>query len=225
MVTKIAFLLINRITNSTSACGIVKTISQNNNSMHTEKYDVTRDDRAFSLNQKPQTIWMTGLSGAGKTTIGKNLEKKMLKLGKHTMLLDGDVIRNGLNSDLGFSDKERSENIRRVAEVAKLLNDAGMIVIVSFISPFEKDRIQARQIIGKEFIEVYIETPLDVCEKRDPKGLYKMAREGKIKDFTGIDSVYEVPTSPDITINTTKDIEKTVEELYQLIENHKRKIQ
>lgn len=149
----------------------------------------------------------------------------MIESGKHTMLLDGDVIRNGLNSDLGFSDKERSENIRRIAEVSKLLNDAGIIVIVSFISPFEKDRKQARQIIGKEFIEVYIDTPLDVCEKRDPKGLYKMAREGKIKDFTGIDSVYEVPTSPDITINTTNDIERTVEKLYQLIENHEQKIQ
>lgn len=165
---------------------------------------ITREERAKLMKQKPFTLWFTGLSGAGKTTLANALEKELVMMGYHTMLLDGDNIRMGLNNNLGFSKQDRDENVRRIAEVSKLLNDAGIIVITAFISPYEEMRKRAREIIGDEsFIEVYISTPLSVCEGRDIKGLYKKARKGEICDFTGISDKYDMPIKPDIKIDTS----------------------
>lgn len=151
-------------------------------------------------------LWFTGLSGSGKSMIANEVEYRLNKMGFHTYLLDGDNIRHGLNQDLGFSAKDRSENIRRIAEVVKLFVDAGIIVLTAFISPFIKDREQAKDIIGKDrFIEIFVDTPLEECIKRDPKGLYKKALRGEIRDFTGIDSPYERPNNPDIHIKTLKE--------------------
>ena len=156
----------------------------------------------MSLNQqRPCVIWFTGLSGSGKSTIANELEKKLFEIGKRTYILDGDNLRHGLNNDLGFSEQDRVENIRRVAEVAKLMVDAGLIVLATFISPYRSDRQAARELFEEgEFIEIFVDTPLDLCESRDPKGLYKKARQGLIKNFTGIDSPYEQPTKAEITI-------------------------
>ncbi len=165
--------------------------------------DVTRRSRSMSLGQMPKTLWFTGLSGSGKSTLANEIEKRMAAAGKHTMLLDGDNVRMGLNRNLGFSEEDRVENIRRIAEVSRLMNDAGLIVLTSFISPFEADRQRAREIIGSDFIEIYVSTPLEECEKRDVKGLYKKARAGEIPQFTGISSPYEIPSSPEITVDTS----------------------
>ena len=145
---------------------------------------------------------IVGTSGSGKSTLANELEKRLVAMGRHTMLLDGDNIRMGLNKNLGFTETDRVENIRRIAEVAKLMNDAGLIVLTAFISPYEKDRENARQIIGEDFFEVYVSTPIEECERRDVKGLYKKARKGEIPNFTGITSPYEVPAAPDLVINT-----------------------
>lgn len=199
-----SFILIDRISNSTVACGIVNSVDDNPNYLYRYKMDINRSVRSKQKNQNPKTIWLTGLSGSGKSTLANQLEKKLVLLGKHTMLLDGDNIRTGINSDLGFSQYDREENIRRVAEIAKILNDAGIIVIVSLISPIRNSRESARVIIGLEhFIEVYVNTPLSICENRDPKGLYKRARTGEIKDFTGISSPYEIPNNPFIQVDTS----------------------
>ena len=166
--------------------------SENNLTWH--NMDITREVRAEKMGQQPKTIWLTGLSGAGKSTIVNELEKRLFVYGKKTMVLDGDNVRMGLNKNLGFSEEDRVENIRRIAEVSKLMNDAGVIVLTSFISPFRKDRRNAKKIIGEDsFIEVYISTPIEECERRDVKGLYKKARAGKIADFSGISSPYEAP--------------------------------
>ena len=167
-------------------------------------HKIKRSDRETIKNQKACVIWLTGLSGSGKSTIANELEYQLNKMNYHTYLLDGDNIRNGLNSDLGFSDKDRKENIRRISEVAKLFLDAGIITITAFISPFIEDREKAREIIGEDFIEVFIDTPIEVCIKRDPKGLYQKALNGEIKEFTGINSPYEKPKNPDIHIETAK---------------------
>ncbi len=164
---------------------------------------ITRKDREDLLGQKGKVIWLTGLSGSGKSTIASELAKKLHKEGFLTYILDGDNIRHGLNRDLGFSDADRKENIRRVGEVASLLSDCGIIVIVSFISPFLEDRKKVRKIIGRSFIEVFVDCPFNVCEKRDPKGLYKKARNLQIKNFTGIDSKYEPPDNPEIRVDTS----------------------
>jgi bifunctional enzyme CysN/CysC len=171
------------------------------------------------LAQTPKTLWFTGLSGSGKSTLANALEKRLALLGKHTMLLDGDNVRMGLNRNLGFKEQDRIENIRRVAEVAKLMNDAGLIVLSSFISPYENDRQRAREIIGVDsFVEVYVNTPLEECERRDVKGLYKKARAGEIPNFTGISSPYEIPQTADIVIETVgKQVEDTVDELIKLL--------
>lgn len=162
--------------------------------------------RSIIKNQRPIVIWLTGLSGAGKSSIANALELALCDANRHTYLLDGDNVRLGLCHDLGFSDKDRIENIRRISEVAKLFLDAGLIVITAFISPFLRDRALARDVIGAEnFIEVFVDTPLSECERRDPKGLYKKARQGLIKNFTGIDSAYEPPENPQIRINTLED--------------------
>ncbi len=178
-------------------------------------HKVKKEDRERIKNQKGCVLWFTGLSGSGKSTIANEVEYSLNKQGYHTYLLDGDNLRHGLNKDLGFSYEDRVENIRRVAEVAKLFVDAGIIVLVAFISPFLKEREKAKEIIGKEnFIEIFIDTPLGECIKRDPKGLYKKALNGEISEFTGIDSPYEPPENPDIHIKT---MEKSVEQASETI--------
>ena len=168
-------------------------------------HHVTKEERAQIKEQKPCILWFTGLSGSGKSTIANAVEAKLLELGKHTYLLDGDNIRMGLNRGLGFSQEDRIENIRRIGEVSKLFVDAGLIVLTAFISPFQKERDTVRSLVEKEeFIEVFIDTSLDVCEKRDPKGLYWKARKGEISDFTGISSPYEAPQKPEIHIKNDK---------------------
>lgn len=163
------------------------------------QHEVDKACRAATKNQKPAVIWLTGLSGSGKSTIANLLDKMLTDHGKHTYLLDGDNVRHGLCGDLGFSDKDRVENIRRISEVSKLFVDAGMIVLTAFISPFKSDRDYCRKLLADdEFIEVFVDTPLEVCEQRDPKGLYQKARKGDIKDFTGIDSAYEAPETPEV---------------------------
>lgn len=168
-------------------------------------HTVTRAQRAQQKKQRPVMVWFTGLSGAGKSTVANALESWLYDAGFHSYLLDGDNIRQGLNKDLGFTDKDRVENIRRIGEVGKLLADAGLIALSAFISPFRADRQMVRSLFAPgEFIEVYVATPLDVCEERDPKGLYKKARAGAIRQFTGIDSPYEVPENPELVVDTSK---------------------
>ena len=204
------FILIDRVTNMTSACGIVEYALRRGSNLTWHEMDVTREIRSRQKGQNPKTIWLTGLSGAGKSTLVNEVEKRLVAAGKHTMVLDGDNVRMGLNKNLGFDEEDRIENIRRVAEVCKLMNDAGLVVVTSLVSPYEKDRNNAREIIGKDdFIEVYVSTPLEVCEQRDVKGLYKKARNNEIPNFTGISSAYEVPKNPQIVINTG---DQTVEE-------------
>lgn len=198
-----SFILIDRVTNMTSACGVIKEELTNNDHVIYQHTDITREVRAEQKNQKPFTFWFTGLSGSGKSTLANEVEKRLVVLGYHTMLLDGDNVRLGLNRDLSFDNAGRAENIRRVAEVSKLMNDAGLITITSFISPFEQERQKAKQIIGDNYIEIYVSTPLDVCEQRDVKGLYEKARADEIRNFTGISSPYEIPMNPDIAINTS----------------------
>ena len=183
------------------------------------QHDVNKNTRAANLQQKPRVIWLTGFSGSGKSTIANLLEKKLHAQGKHTYLLDGDNVRHGLCGDLGFSDKDRVENIRRISEVAKLFIDAGTIVITAFISPFRTDRDYCRGLLEDgEFVEVYIDTPLAICEQRDPKGLYKKARSGEIKHFTGIDSPYEAPTEPEVHFSYQDESSaQSAERLYQLL--------
>ncbi|GGF71928.1 adenylyl-sulfate kinase [Alteromonas lipolytica] len=184
------------------------------------QHEINKDTRAESLGQKPRVLWLTGLSGSGKSTLANLLEKKLHEKGKHTYLLDGDNVRHGLCGDLGFSDKDRVENIRRISEVAKLFVDSGMMVLTAFISPFQADRDFCRNLLATgEFIEVFVDTPLAVCEQRDPKGLYKKARSGEIKHFTGIDSAYEAPESPEVRLQYQDEpAEQTAERLYNLLE-------
>lgn len=187
----------------------------------THNFKTKRKDRESIKNQKAVTIWMSGLSGSGKSTIANLVEEKLIDLGYHTYILDGDNTRMGLNKDLGFSEESRVENIRRVSEVCKLMNDAGLIVICSFISPFEKNREQANQIIGEGFMEVFIDADLSTCEMRDPKGLYKKARTGEIKEFTGISSPFESPKNAIVLKNNTEeDLDKNVMFLIDLIEKN-----
>ena len=187
-------------------------------------FKTTRKDRESIKNQKAFTIWMSGLSGSGKSTIANLVEEKLISLGYHTYILDGDNTRMGLNKDLGFSEEARVENIRRVSEVCKLMNDAGLIVICSFISPFEKNREQAKEIIGEGFMEIFIDADLSTCEERDPKGLYKKARTGEIKEFTGISSPFEMPSKGTMLKNNTeKDLEFNVNFLTDLIVKNNKK--
>ncbi len=183
------------------------------------KHEVNKNTRAEQLNQSPRVLWLTGLSGSGKSTLANLLEKKLHEQGKHTYLLDGDNVRHGLCGDLEFSDTDRVENIRRISEVAKLFVDSGCIAITAFISPFKADRAYCRQLLEEgEFIEVFVDTPLEVCEQRDPKGLYKKARSGEIKDFTGIDSAYEAPEQPEVHLTYQEEpAEQTAERLFELL--------
>lgn len=197
------FILIDRLSNETVACGLINFDLRRSHSISSQPVAIDKHARAAIKNQKGRVIWLTGLSGAGKSTIANLVEQDLHKLGRHTYLLDGDNVRLGLNRDLGFKDEDRVENIRRVAEVSRLMIDAGLIVIASFISPFRAERDMARQLLeDDEFVEVYISTPLTVAEKRDAKGLYRKARAGELKNFTGIDSPYEVPIAPEIVIDT-----------------------
>ena len=199
------FILIDRLTNNTVGAGLLHFALRRSHNVLWQSFDVDKQVRAESKSQKPCVLWFTGLSGAGKSTIANFVEKKLLSLGYHTYLLDGDNVRHGLNRDLGFTDADRVENIRRVAEVSRLMLDAGLIVLVSFISPFRAERRMARELMEEgEFFEVFVDTPLKVAEARDPKGLYKKARRGELQNFTGIDSPYEAPESPEMRIGTTE---------------------
>ena len=172
--------------------------------IHWQATDITRDHHAAMKHQKPAVVWLTGLSGSGKSTIANALERQLARMNRHTFLLDGDNVRHGLNKDLGFTEADRVENIRRVGEVAKLMPDAGLIVIPAFISPFRAERDMVRGMMAEgEFVEVFVDTPLSVAEGRDVKGLYAKARAGKLKNFTGIDSPYEPPLSPELRVDTT----------------------
>ena len=188
--------------------------------VHWQPTAVTREDRAALKRQRPAVLWLTGLSGAGKSTIANLVEQKLAIRQRHTFLLDGDNVRHGLNSDLGFSDEDRAENVRRVSEVVKLLTDAGLIVITAFISPFRAERARVRQLLQPgEFFEIFIDTPLALAEARDVKGLYKKARAGQLAHFTGIDSPYEAPERPELHVDTTKvSLEEAADAIIKLLD-------
>ncbi|KSB87915.1 adenylyltransferase [Caulobacter vibrioides] len=199
------FILIDRISNRTVGAGLLNFALRRADNIHWQHTDVSKASRAALKSQRGRVVWLTGLSGAGKSTIANLVEKRLHALGRHTYLLDGDNVRHGLNKDLGFTEEDRVENIRRVAEVAKLMVDAGLIVLTAFISPYRAERRLAREILNEgEFVEVFVDTPLAVAESRDVKGLYKKARSGQLKNFTGIDSPYEAPEAAELVIDTTK---------------------
>jgi bifunctional enzyme CysN/CysC len=199
-----AFVLIDRVTNATAGAGMIDHTLRRASNVHWQALDIDKQTRAAQKLQKPAVLWFTGLSGSGKSTIANLVEKQLHSLGKHTYILDGDNVRHGLNRDLGFTEADRVENIRRVAEVAKLMTDAGLIVLVSFISPYRSERQSARELMDQEeFIEVFVDTPIEECALRDPKGLYAKAKRGEIKNFTGIDAPYEAPENPEIHLKTT----------------------
>ena len=216
------FILIDKATNATVAAGLIEFALRRSQNVHWQALEISRDAHAAQKNQRPRVLWFTGLSGSGKSTIANLVEKKLHALGKHSFLLDGDNIRHGLNRDLGFTQTDRIENIRRVGEVARLMTDAGLIVLTAFISPFRAEREMVRAMLAEgEFVEIFVDTPLAVAEARDVKGLYKKARAGTLKNFTGIDSPYEAPEQPDIRIDTTAETpeaaaERIVEHLLAL---------
>ena len=215
------FELLDRTTGERVAMGEIRHGLRRASNVHWQALDVDRQSRASIKQQTPRIIWLTGLSGAGKSTIANLIEKKLIAKARHSYLLDGDNVRQGLNKDLGFTDADRVENIRRVAETAKLMLDAGLIVITSFISPFRAERDMARTLFDEgEFIEVFVDASLEACEQRDPKGLYKKARNGEIKNFTGLDSPYEPPKHPELLIDTVDlTVEQAVDEIIGFVEN------
>jgi bifunctional enzyme CysN/CysC len=200
------FILIDRHSNATVAAGMIRFALRRAANTYFQPFEITKAARARLNGQRPVLLWFTGLSGAGKSTIANSLERKLHALGKRTFVLDGDNVRHGLNRDLGFTEVDRVENIRRVAEVAKLFVEAGLITIVSFISPFRAEREMARGLMGPdEFVEIFVDTPLEVCEQRDPKGLYRKARRGELRNFTGLDSPYERPESPELILDARNE--------------------
>jgi bifunctional enzyme CysN/CysC len=197
------FILIDRFTNHTVAAGMIRFALRRASNIHWQALDVDRTARARLKHQRPTVLWFTGLSGSGKSTVANLVEKRLFSRGRHTVVLDGDNVRHGLNRDLGFTDVDRVENIRRVAETAKLMADAGLIVLVSFISPFRSERDMARGLVPEgEFVEIFVDTPIDICRQRDPKGLYARADAGDLKNFTGVDSPYEPPERPEVHLRT-----------------------
>ncbi len=214
-----AFILIDRVTNATAGTGMIEHSLRRASNIHLQSLEITKEARAEQKLQKPAIVWFTGLSGSGKSTIANIVEKRLHARGKHTYILDGDNIRHGLNRDLGFTEEDRVENIRRVGEVAKLMADAGLIVLVSFISPFKSERQGVRDMMPKgEFIEVFVDTPFEDCAARDPKGLYAKALRGEIKNFTGLDSPYEAPENPEIHLTTVgKDVVNLAKEVEDYI--------
>jgi bifunctional enzyme CysN/CysC len=199
------FIVIDRFTNATAGCGMIDFGLRRATNVHWQATSMNKRLRAAIKGQRPALLWFTGLSGSGKSTIANIVEQRLCGLGRHTYMLDGDNVRHGLNRDLGFTDADRVENIRRVAEAAKLFVDAGQIVLVSFISPFRSERRMARELLESgEFVEIFVDTPIEVCMQRDPKGLYEKAQAGEIKNFTGIDSPYEPPELADITLRTVE---------------------
>ncbi len=214
-----AFILIDRVTNATAGAGMIKHSLRRASNIHLQSLEITKAARAEQKLQKPAIVWFTGLSGSGKSTIANIVEKRLHARGKHTYILDGDNVRHGLNRDLGFTEDDRVENIRRIGEVAKLMADAGLIVLVSFISPFKAERQRVRDLMPKgEFIEVFVDTPFEDCAARDPKGLYAKALRGEIKNFTGLDSPYEAPENPEIHLATVgKDVADLAKEVEDYI--------
>ena len=218
------FILIDRFSNATVGAGTIDFSLRRASNIHWQALDVDRAARARLKHQKPSVLWFTGLSGSGKSTVANLVEKKLYARGRHTTILDGDNVRHGLNRDLGFTDADRVENIRRVGEAAKLMADAGLIVLVSFISPFRSERDMARGLMAEgEFVEIFVDTPLELAEERDPKGLYARARAGEIKNFTGIDAPYEPPQSPEVHLRTAEtDPEALAEQVIRYLEEHGR---
>jgi len=213
-----AFILVDRFTNRTAGAGMINFALRRATNIHAEQFLVDKNARAALDHQKPMVLWFTGLSGSGKSTIAKLVEQALYREGRHTYTLDGDNLRFGLNRDLGFTDQDRVENIRRVGEVAKLFVDAGLIVICSFISPFRAERQMARAMVGEsEFVEVFVDTPMEECARRDPKGLYAKAIAGQIKNFTGVSSPYEAPEAPELRVET---VGRTAEEVAELVLAH-----
>ncbi|WP_068081692.1 sulfate adenylyltransferase subunit CysN [Polycladidibacter stylochi] len=217
-----SFILIDRLSNATVAAGLVWFGLRRANNIHRQQLTVSKQERASQKGQKPCVLWFTGLSGSGKSTIANALDKELLRLGAHATLLDGDNLRHGLNKDLGFNEADRIENIRRVGELSKLMVDTGLITLVSFISPFASERKLARERVEEgEFIEIYVNTSLDICAKRDPKGLYAKAKAGEIENFTGISSPYEVPETPELTLDTEQQsIEENVAQIIAYLREH-----
>jgi bifunctional enzyme CysN/CysC len=217
--SELSFILMDRFTNATVGADMIDFPLRRATNIHWQALQVTRELRSELMGQHPCVIWLTGLSGSGKSTIANALELKLAALGKRTMLLDGDNIRHGLNKDLGFTVADRVENIRRIGEVAKLMTDAGLIVITAFISPYRAERDMVRQFLPKgDFFEVYLNTSLEECERRDVKGLYKKARQGQIPNFTGISAPYEPPVSAELVIDTASTVvEHAVESILHLL--------
>ncbi|WP_262694510.1 sulfate adenylyltransferase subunit CysN [Kordiimonas aquimaris] len=217
-----SFIIVDRLTNSTVGVGMISFALRRASNIHWQALDVDKTVRAEMKNQRPAVLWFTGLSGSGKSTIANVVEQRLFARGRHTYILDGDNVRHGLNQDLGFTDADRVENIRRVGEVAKLMVDAGLVVMTSFISPFRAERRMVHDLMDDgEFIEVYVDTPIEVCAARDPKGLYKKAKAGEIKNFTGYDSPYEEPERADIHVNTDKqNVEECADKIIAYLEEH-----
>ncbi len=215
-----SFIVIDRLTNGTVGAGMIDHGLRRADNLPWQHLDVGKSSRASQKRQKPCVVWFTGLSGSGKSTIANAVEKRLHALGRHTYLLDGDNLRHGLNRDLGFTVADRVENIRRVGEVAKLMINAGLIVLVSFISPFRRERTMVREMVeADEFIEIFVDTPLAICEQRDPKGLYRKARQGDLKNFTGVDSPYEAPENPELVLDTlTRGVDELADQVIGMLE-------
>lgn len=212
------FILVDRLTQRTVGAGMIRHALRRATNVHHQKYEVNKAQRSAQKNQKGRVIWLTGLSGSGKSTIANALETSLFANGAHCYVLDGDNLRHGLNIDLGFTPEDRAENVRRVSEVAKLMVDAGLIVITALVSPFAADRNRAKSIFEEgEFLEVFVDTPIEICQQRDPKGLYKKSAAGEIPNFTGINQEYEAPTNPDLVLDGTASLEENIEKLIKLV--------